>query len=843
MVIAQIYIAPAYTIAAKWGATGLLLVAGATLGALAPHRVQAQSFIIESGEVETTPQTLDNLGDTGLIETGGSLAVTGAVAVLNGVAGDNARITNSGTISTEGLSADGVRSQGDDLVLVNHGTITTGGANARGVVASASDAAITNSGVIRTIGGFSPGVFLNGVRPTFANSGTIEATGSNSQGIASTASDAVITNSGEIRTSNGVGILASGGSGAVVTNSGTIEASGSGSQGIASTASDAVITNSGTIRTSNGVGILSSGGSDAVITNSGTIGTAGFDNDGIFSDGDNAMITNSGTIGTDGNDAEGIISFGDNAAITNSGTIETARALADGISSLGDKALITNSGTIETAADNADGIRFSGDNAVITNSGVIATAGVNAEGVFSTGDNAAIMNSGTIRVTGAGSAAISLGDDNTLTNTGSLIATGDATDAIRGGAGEQTVVLGPGSRVFGRIGLGGGDDSVTVVGAAGPSARITVENTEVIALTGETNSLILRDDTVYSIDPTGQSFLSAAVSGLTGSAHGAIARRAPRLTDGAAGSGSARAPLQLASLESDTRPRASAGLRTAQRRGAAGADGPAAWGEAFGSSGNRGDDGQTLAYDHDYIGAMGGYETALDTFQLGVAAGFALGSIDTQESSIDTDVESYFVGLYGERDFGTLRLSGSLIGGYEDYESDRLVIDNLNGFETARSDFDNFFISPSVALAAGLPVAEGLELRPSGNATYTAAFYDSYTEEGTTASNLSVDSRTVQVLNTRLQMAVALLPAGAEIELRGGLEGRFSDQDDVDGSLAGANFSFATTEDDSVYGGYVGMNVQVFAADRLSVSGDVEYRSAGADEDQLRGALRATYRF
>ena len=561
----------------------------------------------------------------------------------------------------------------------------------------------------------------------------------------------------------------------------------------------------------------------------------------------NVTIINDGAISTTGGAAAfGIFSDGEGSRITNSGTIETTGFFSGAIFSFGPGAVITNSGTIGTSGDQSNGIFSGSPNALITNSGTIETVGTPSDGIRAEGNNAVIRNSGTIRVSGLESSAIILDPfsnrDSMLTNTGSLIATGDDGYAILGGNGSQTVVLGPGSQVIGRIDLGAGTDSVTVVGAAGPSASITFENTESIALSGDTNGAFLLGDTVVTIDPTGQSFLGAAVSGLAGSAHGAVARRAPRPADDAAGSGAARTPLQLASLESDTRPRASTGLRTAQRRGAAWADGPAAWGEAFGASGNRGNDGQTLAYDHDYIGAMGGYETALDAFQLGVAAGFALGSIDTQETSIDTDVESYFVGLYGERAFGKLRLSGSLIGGYEEYENDRLVIDNLNGEETARSDFDNLFISPSVTLGAGLPVAEGLELRPSGTATYTAAFFDSYSEEGTTASNLSVDSRTVQVLNTRLQMAVAMLPEGAEIELRGGLEGRFSDQDDVDGSLAGA-FNFATTEDDSVYGGYVGMNVQVFTADGLSVSGDVEYRSAGGDEDQLSGALRATYRF
>ena len=620
-------------------------------------------------------------------------------------------------------------------------------------------------------------------------------------------------------------------------------------------AEDATLINNGLIVTNGNAdyGVLSNG-ENFTVENSGIIETQGGNSAAIFARGEGATITNNGTARTVGSNSAGINTDRANARITNSGTITALGDDSAGIESSGDDAVITNSGQISTAGSSvfASGINSLLDDAVITNSGTIIASGAGANGVNAEGANAVITNSGTIRVSGAGSAAVDLNStdafaptNNMLTNTGSLIATGDAIYAVLAGSGDDTVVLGLGSQVVGRIDLGGGNNQLIVITAKGPtnSSSMTIENTDTIMLMGGADNSVLAGDTVVMIDPTGQSFLSAAVSDLTRSVHGAINRRSLRPTNGAAGSGSARAPLQLASLESDTRPRASAGLQTAQRLDSAAADGPAAWGEAFGASGNRGDDGQTLAYDHDYIGAMGGYETAFDTFQLGVAAGFALGSIDTQETSIDTDVESYFVGLYGEREFGRLRLSGSLIGGYEEYESDRLVIDNLNGEETARSDFDNFFISPSVALAAGLPLAEGLELRPSAGAVYTAAFYDSYREEGTRASNLSVDSRTVQVLNTRLQMAVAMLPEGAEIELRGGLEGRFSDQDDVDGSLAGANFSFATTEDESVYGGYVGMNIQVFTADRLAVSGDVEYRSAGGDEDQINGAMRATYRF
>jgi hypothetical protein len=67
-----------------------------SLSCIAP--TQAADFTIENGQVETTPQTLDNANEVGVIEEGGELNTSNATAI-NATANNNS-VTNKGSIST-----------------------------------------------------------------------------------------------------------------------------------------------------------------------------------------------------------------------------------------------------------------------------------------------------------------------------------------------------------------------------------------------------------------------------------------------------------------------------------------------------------------------------------------------------------------------------------------------------------------------------------------------------------------------------------------------------------------------------------------------------------------------
>ncbi len=140
-------------------------------------------------------------------------------------------------------------------------------------------------------------------------------------------------------------------------------------------------------------------------------------------------------------------------------------------------------------------------------------------------------------------------------------------------------------------------------------------------------------------------------------------------------------------------------------------------------------------------------------------------------------------------------------------------------------------------------MSEDYEFRTFASITYTSAFYDDYTESGTTASNLEIRNRNVQALNARSQIASAYFIPGGEVELRIGIDSRFTDEDRVNANLAGASFNFATTDDDEVWGGYFGAGLRVVHTKNMSLVADVEYRAAEGGEEQFTGNLGVEYMF
>lgn len=90
-----------------------------------------------------------------------------------------------------------------------------------------------------------------------------------------------------------------------------------------------------------------------------------------------------------------------------------------------------------------------------------------------------------------------------------------------------------------------------------------------------------------------------------------------------------------------------------------------------------------------------------------------------------------------------------MIAGYEQYKNRRLVVDNTNGIETAKSDVNNIFISPSVKIEHIFKLHKSFELRPNASASYTSSFFGSSNETGTSASNLSVKSCNARIFNSK----------------------------------------------------------------------------------------------
>jgi len=186
----------------------------------------------------------------------------------------------------------------------------------------------------------------------------------------------------------------------------------------------------------------------------------------------------------------------------------------------------------------------------------------------------------------------------------------------------------------------------------------------------------------------------------------------------------------------------------------------------------------------------------------------------------------------------------SLLGGYELHDNDRLVVDNLNGFEVAEADFDSFFLSPSVTLSSEFMVFDNIAIRPSATGIYSVAWYESYRETGTTLSNLAIDNRSSHALVGQVKMTVAyLFGQGSEIGLLGGYRYRYTSNGDVDASLAGSSFRYATVGDDDHYETIVGANMRLALSDSLHLTADAEYSFSDGIETTLSGQAGIEFTF
>ena len=349
--------------------------------------------------------------------------------------------------------------------------------------------------------------------------------------------------------------------------------------------------------------------------------------------------------------------------------------------------------------------------------------------------------------------------------------------------------------------------------------EVQILNIETISLQENISGVTVSN----TVDPTGQSVNGAALGTMTASLHRIISQRLAHKKR--------VKPVQLPTTTLEP------GMLLQARA-------PQAWSEVFGVHRSRGAEGQMLAHEHDYYGFTGGYETDHDKALIGIIGGFAQSNIETGSISIESDTDSFFAGGYGHFYLGSVNLTTTLIGGYEEHDDDRLVFDNTSGFETVSSKLDSFFLSPSLTLSAAHDLGGNIELRPSASIIYGIAWFDGYRETGTTATNLVVDSRAVQAITTRLQLAAAQsFGEDIEFEVLVGSTSRYTDEDDIRANLSGTDFSYTPSSDDSVYGVYAGANLRVAIQDHLSVVADMEYGRASGNEYQIDVNLGLEYNF
>ncbi|MEP3275686.1 MAG: autotransporter domain-containing protein [Stappiaceae bacterium] len=766
----------------------------------------AQSFVVPNGQTDPA-KTMANDGDTGVVETGGTIDTTAIVAIGVDMQNTNQSLTNAGDILTLGLDAYGVNSTGANATINSSGEITTGGIGAHGIRSTGSSATISNSGEITT--------------------GTVAVPFDNASGIVSEGDNSTINNSGTINTFGTTAHgISSTGLAAKVTNTNTINTGGANAHGLQTTNDSSSINNSGTINTLGfqARGVQSLGQSSSVV-NSGTINTAGDSAHGLESTKASTTVINRGTINTLGMQAHGIESLGDSSALSNSGSINTAAVLeAFGIRSEGDDTSISNSGSINTLGLRGHGIVSTGANATIVNTNAIRTGGLEAQGINSTGDFAKINNSGTIFTSAIDAEGISAtGTNSQIVNSGHVKSPGTA---ILFGVSNNVLTLLPGSIIEGAITFAGGTDTLVV--GNGLSINNTFDKEpEIINSNGA--PFATSGDRVAVVDPTNLSTQDEQLADLTGGISSALENRLSGVRNGSAGVVTTSGPYDAAAQSDPGHP---------------------FWIEGFGSY--RQQEASSPAVEtQQWVGGfvIGADDLLRDDLRAGFFGGAAWGGVEADFDSQETDSQSFFVGSYASLLKVGLIFDLSLTAGYSDFEQDRSVANNLvaGGLETATADFSGWFVSPELTVTKPTVIL-GRRLEGSLALRYAGLFVDGYTESGTTAP-LTVDDRNVHIGVARLQLAAPYENIFADgsafrYRLKTGVEARTNfGGETIDGALLGQNISFNPGGDDNTLGGYVGLSGEYDTGGGLVLSAGTEGLVDTTGSYQFSGRAGAKFRF
>ena len=680
----------------------------------------------------------------------GSITATTPTALASGVyAVRNAMVTNAGSI-----------------------TATSGSAFAYGAYAG-MNAMVTNSGSITATSGsaFAYGAYA-GMNATVINSGSITATsgGPFAYGVYAMIYDATVTNSGLITATSGTvyayGAYAA--RNATVTNSGSIIASGTDFAYGAYAATNATVTNSGSITATsdNAFAYGVNAGLDATVTNSGSITATSGDllAYGVYA-GTDAIVANSGSItASSGGGFTYGVTAGRNATVTNFGSVTATGgdSFTYGINAF-NNATVTNSGSITATSGNnfAYGINAF-NNATVTNTGSIkATSGNFAYGLNVY--NATVTNSGSITALSVGSGAFGVNSfgATSLVNTGTISAVSGLGDAyaIRLSSQDDTITLGAGSKLIGRLSLGGGADTISFIGG----------NHNLTFSTGDLASAIFTDSTIpytvsgdraAALDPT--SF--AANTTMLQSTTRVISSLAPDFVparDGAKALPVLSYAPEPAAFKLPEGPMAHVADAPLKSQTAVSADGTAIWTRVFGGQSYEKADGVLVGFRNSYYGGAIGIDRPVDAnLRYGVFLGGLSSTSKLALNYGDTDSKMGFVGAYVRYASGATFVKVGLQAGYGSNESTRRTNNNLlaSGIETATSNTSNWYISPEISFghefALGHFLNGDVSVTPTGQLRHLAASFGSYSENGGTDS-LRMDGHTAQIVEERLTFKVS----------------------------------------------------------------------------------------
>jgi hypothetical protein len=700
-----------------------------------------------------------------------------------------------------------------------------------------------DAGVSVTAMGGSGAIFVNNDVSgdvTVTSAATVSASGSAAGISAITDRGSVtLTNTGDVTSHGARGLYADGGyndtdaSPAVVllVNNGTVHGYTAGVRSI-NWHGLSSLTNTGTVVSDTRQGLVAwSNSGDVIVTNSGS-STANDDHAlAAFSEIGNVTVVNSGSLtahddighADDGTGHNGIQTSVETSGTTRITNTATGTILAPDDSAI--SATAVHAGDI--FIDNAGSVSGKNGIAATTASGRIEIAnsgtvfGTNGNGVILTG--ASLTNIGSIDGSLYGVELVGAG--NAVTTSGSITGT---TASIHFGHGGNTLNILQGSSFGGVVDYALTTGNTTTFGAGNysiPSANY-IDASNAITLNNSTQVVVLRNANtsgtidVVTVPAAGQAATqyTSSVSDVVGSI---LSLDVARPDQGTIGDSTITALQYGEGTPESTEAKA---VRQLGDGVAVDGYGNLFWARAFGGLRYQRDNNGDPASHTAHYGLISGFDHQFENYRVGFFAGG--GNVRTATSGEASTVSGNtgFMGVYGAAKFNGLQWNASLTAGAIDNRADRLV----NGTDTASGDFLGWYVSPEVAVSNTYAVAPGWELTPSAKIRYTGAFYESYSESGSTSQLLSYDSRQTHSLDGRVQLELkhkmvmsSGLPAAVMATVALG-DTQYLGSGKTHASLLGSDFTVANSGDDNVLGATIGLGFDAMVSQRAAIYGSVD---------------------
>lgn len=173
------------------------------------------------------------------------------------------------------------------------------------------------------------------------------------------------------------------------------------------------------------------------------------------------------------------------------------------------------------------------------------------------------------------------------------------------------------------------------------------------------------------------------------------------------------------------------------------------WAKGFGSQGEQGNVASMNGYDTEAYGLMLAYDKPLNNqTRVGFGGGYANSSIDGNNASGSTDIDSYQVTGYVHHVPGPWFVQAAVTAGVNDYESTRHIV--MPGVSrTAMSDYSGQQYSGIVTVGRPYQVNE-TTITPLASLQATHIRVGSYTETGAGDANLRVESQDYNFVQSSL---------------------------------------------------------------------------------------------